>query len=364
MAPAESWAWVQSTILLVVAALVGVLAHAALVWAMRRIARRTRSAMADALVRRARGPTWAILPLLTVVPTLPFLSVPPHVEGLIHRALGLGLIAAFAWLAVAFTELLDDLITARYSAEGLNTQRARRIRTQVRVLRRIASVLIIVIALAGMLMTFPSIRNVGTSLFASAGLAGLVVGFAARPALSNLIAGVQIALTEPMRLEDFVVVEGETGSIEEIGSTYVVVRTWDRRRLVVPLTSFIERPFQNWTRHTTDLLGTVLLYADYSVPVEEVRQELRRILTASDLWDGDAWALEVTNLTDRCMELRALMSAQEAGKLWELRCLVREHLVAFLQARFPESLPRLRAEIQTPSPAPSDPEPGPPARRA
>jgi small-conductance mechanosensitive channel len=362
MPPADSWGWIQSVIILVAAALVGLLSHAALVWAMERIARRTQSAMAHALVRRARGPTWAILPLLTIVPVLPFLTLPPSVEAVIHRGIGLGLIAAFAWLAVAFTELLDDLVTARYSAEGLNTQRARRIRTQVRVFRRIVSVLIIVIALAGMLMTFPSIRNVGASLFASAGLAGLVVGFAARPALSNLIAGVQIALTEPMRLEDFVVVEGETGSIEEIGSTYVVVRTWDRRRLVVPLTTFIERPFQNWTRNTTDLLGTVLVYADYSVPVEEVRQELHRLLKASELWDGNAWALQVTNLTDRCMELRALVSAADAGRLWDLRCLVRERLVGFLRAHYPQSLPRLRAEIQGLPPAPgAASEPPPPA---
>lgn len=196
-----------------------------------------------------------------------------------------------------------------------------------------------------MLMTFPSIRHLGESLFASAGLAALVAGLAARSTFSNLIAGVQIAFTQPMRLDDVVIVEGEWGWIEEIRTTYVVVRIWDLRRLIVPLSYFIEKPFQNWTRQTADLLGTVFLYTDYTVPVEEVRQEIHRVLESSKRWDGKVWGMQVTNASERSMELRALMSAPNASVAFELRCFVREKLIQFLQEKYPQSLPKTRAEL-------------------
>ena len=194
-------------------------------------------------------------------------------------------------------------------------------------------------------MTFPSIRHLGESLFASAGLAALVAGLAARSTFSNLIAGVQIAFTQPMRLDDVVIVEGEWGWIEEIRTTYVVVRIWDLRRLIVPLSYFIEKPFQNWTRQTADLLGTVFLYTDYTVPVEEVRQEIHRVLESSKRWDGKVWGMQVTNASERSMELRALMSAPNASVAFELRCFVRERLIQFLQEKYPQSLPKTRAEL-------------------
>jgi small-conductance mechanosensitive channel len=182
-------------------------------------------------------------------------------------------------------------------------------------------------------------------LLASAGLAGLVVGMAMKPTLSSLIAGLQIALTEPIRIDDVVIVQGEFGWIEDIETTYVIVRTWDLRRLVVPLSYFIENPFQNWTRSTPDLLGTVFVYVDYSVPVEEVRQELHRILQSSPLWDGKVWGVQVTDASEQAVELRALMSAPDASKAWDLRCYVRENLIKFLQERHAESMPKIRAEV-------------------
>ena len=194
-------------------------------------------------------------------------------------------------------------------------------------------------------MTFPSLRAVGFSLFASAGAAGLIVGLAARPTLSNLIAGLQIALTDPIRIDDVVIVEGEWGWIEEINTTYVVVRIWDLRRLVVPLTHFIEKPFQNWTRRSADILGTVFFYADYTVPVDEIRAELRRIVEGSELWDGEVCGLQVTNATERTVELRALVSAATSPEAWDLRCMVRERMIEFLMRHYPESLPRVRAEF-------------------
>jgi len=196
-----------------------------------------------------------------------------------------------------------------------------------------------------MLMTFPQVRDLGASVLASAGLAGIVVGFAARPVLQNIIAGVQIAIAQPIRIDDVVIVEGEWGRIEEFTATYVVVRIWDQRRLIVPLNYFIENTFQNWTRTDAEILGTVFLHVDYTVPVEDVRQELHRLLLATDRWDGRAWGLVVTDATDRTVELRALMSAADAGTAWDLRCEIREKLIAYVQARHPAGLPTIRATV-------------------
>jgi small-conductance mechanosensitive channel len=207
-------------------------------------------------------------------------------------------------------------------------------------------VLVIVITVGFMLMTFPEIRRLGLSLFASAGIAGLVIGMAARPALSNLIAGLQIALTEPIRIDDVVIVEGEWGRIEEIGTTYVVVKIWDLRRMVVPLSYFIEKPFQNWTRVSADILGSVFLYTDYTVPVEALREELTRILKSTQLWDGTVNVLQLSDAREHTVEVRALMSARNSSDQWDLRCFVRERLIAFLQKNYPEALPRTRAEFQ------------------
>lgn len=189
-------------------------------------------------------------------------------------------------------------------------------------------------------------RQVGQSIFASAGIAALLAGLAARSTFSNLLAGLQIAITEPIRLDDVVIVKGEYGRVENITTTYVVVKIWDERRMIVPLSKFIEEPFENWTLHESRLLGTVFLHTDYTVPVEELRQELHRILQDTDLWDQRVWGLQVTDTTEKTVELRALMSAASSSIAWDLRCLVRERLLAFLQAKYPESLPRTRADIE------------------
>jgi small-conductance mechanosensitive channel len=202
--------------------------------------------------------------------------------------------------------------------------------------------LVIVLALGAMLMTFPAIRTLGTTLLASAGVVGLVAGIAARPLFENLIAGVQLALTQPIRIDDVVVVENQFGRIEEIHSTYVVVRVWDLRRLVLPLTYFITTPFENWTRRTANLIGEVYLFADYAVDVAALRAHLPRILEATPLWDGQTQTVEVTDATDRAVQIRALVSARDSGTLWNLRCYVREALVAYLRDTQPSALPRLR----------------------
>jgi small-conductance mechanosensitive channel len=339
----RTWAWSGGGI--VAAALLGLIVHKILFAIARRFARHTTSHLDDSFIRHGERPVRLILPLLMILAALPLLSLTPFTLDAFRHVVGLGIIGAIAWLAIALIEVFDDLVAVRYAVDVSDNLMARRIQTQVEVLRHIAVVVIIIITLAIMLMTFPNIRHVGESLFASAGLAALVAGLAARTTLSNLLAGVQIALTQPMRLDDVVIVEGEWGWIEEINTTYVVVRIWDLRRLVVPLSYFIEKPFQNWTRKTADLLGTVFLYTDYTVPVEEVRQELHRILQSSGMWDEKVWGLQVTDAKEHTLELRALMSAPNGSAAWDLRCFVREKLVEFMQKQYPESLPKTRAEL-------------------
>ena len=236
---------------------------------------------------------------------------------------------------------------------------ARKHVTQVRVFKRVTDTLIIIIAVSTALMTFNSVKQYGVSLFASAGAAGLVVGLAARPLLSNLIAGVQIAVTQPMRIEDAVIIENEWGWIEDIASTYVVVRLWDWRRMVVPLSYFIEKPFQNWTREAASLIGSVMLYVDYSADVPRIRKWLEQAVRESKLWDGAVVNLQVVDTNATTMELRALVSARNAPQAWDLRCEIRERLIAFLQKEMHWALPRQRgdvlmrnelAEAQTPRP--------------
>lgn len=298
------------------------------------------------LLRHSERPTKLLLPLVAIILVLPIVPTRSSVVHPVSHVVGLGLIGAIAWLVIAMVDVLDDMATARFRIDVEDNLNARRLRTQVQVLRRSAVVIIGVIALGAMLMTFPSIRRIGESLFASAGLAALIAGLAARPTLTSLIAGIQIALTEPIRLDDVVIVDGEWGRIEEICTTYVVVCIWDQRRLVVPLNYFIEQPFQNWTRQSANLLGTVYLYTDYSVPVDEVRTELRSILERSGKWDGEVSGLQVTNTTSQVMELRALMSAPDSSIAWDLRCFVREELIRFVRERYPDSLPRTRADIR------------------
>jgi small-conductance mechanosensitive channel len=197
-----------------------------------------------------------------------------------------------------------------------------------------------------MLMVFDSARQFGASILASAGIAGIIVGFAAQRSIATLLAGSQIAMTQPIRVDDVVIVENEWGRIEEITLTYVVVRIWDLRRLVLPITYFIERPFQNWTRSSADILGTVFLHADYSVPLDALRTELTRILSTSRFWDGKVNVLQVTDAREHTLEIRALASAADASLAWDLRCEVREKLIQFLQRNYPDSQPRLRASVE------------------
>ncbi|HET8553492.1 MAG TPA: mechanosensitive ion channel family protein [Rhodanobacteraceae bacterium] len=348
-------AWLDALIVLVGSIFAGWLFYWVLFAIVCRFAGGRFASVAGAIAHNFRPPSRWLFPLLGVLLVLPHMPLSDRAFGVIRHAIMLILIAIAGWLVVRLIDAAGDILSARYDVSVPDNLRARKIRTQFQVLRRIGAVLVGAFAAGLMLMTFPGIRAVGTTLFASAGAAGLVVGLAARPVLTNWLAGIQIALTQPIRLEDSVIVENEWGWIEEITTTYVVVRIWDLRRLILPLSYFIEHPFQNWTRKTTNLLGTAFIYADYTVPVQAVRDELERILKEDELWDGFAWSLDVTNLTERVVEMRAMVSAANSDKTVNLRRHVREKLVAFLQQNYPDCLPRTRLDIANEGvpPAPS-----------
>jgi small-conductance mechanosensitive channel len=261
-----------------------------------------------------------------------------------------GVIFCITWLLIRGINLARVIILRQYDLSEKDNLKARKVYTQFRILERIIIFIVILIAVAVALMTFESIKRIGLSLFASAGVAGIIIGFAAQKLLGSILAGFQIALTQPIRIDDVVIVENEWGWIEEITLTYVVVRIWDKRRLIVPTTYFIEKPFQNWTRVSADILGSVFIHTDYRMPVEELRKEFTRILENSDLWDGKTAVMQVTNATETSVEIRALMSAADSPKAWDLRVHVREKLIGFLQKNYPESLPRTRVEMNPPVP--------------
>lgn len=263
----------------------------------------------------------------------------------LNHVTNLIIIFGVSWLLIAIIRLGKKIVLNRYDVSEKDNLKARKVYTQFKIIERILIAIVIVIALAVALMTFEGIRRIGVSLFASAGVAGIILGFAAQKLIANVLAGFQIAIAQPIRLDDVVIVEGEWGWIEEINLTYVVVRIWDKRRLIVPTTHFIEKAFQNWTRESAEILGTVFIYADYTVPIDKLREELSRVLKANKYWDGNVNNLQVTNATDKTVELRALMSAADSPSAWELRVHVREQLISFLQKNYPECLPRTRLII-------------------
>jgi small-conductance mechanosensitive channel len=307
---------------------------------------RTKTIFDDSVVRHSRKPMALLLPVVTARILFPTLAMPENLLGVIVHLVNLLLIASVAWLIIGLSNILDDVINDRFHLDMADNLVARQVHTQMKVIRRTVVIIVFIIAASAMLMTFPNIRQLGASLLASAGIAGLVLGMAARPALANLIAGVQIALTQPIRIDDVVIVEGEWGWIEQICTTYVVVRIWDLRRLILPLSYFNEQPFQNWTRESADILGTVSIYTDYTVLVEEIRAALDRILDGNELWDGKVKSVQVVGASEHTMEVRALISASNSGNAWNLRCQVRERLIEFLQQNYPEALPKSRVALE------------------
>jgi small-conductance mechanosensitive channel len=331
-------------VLLAIAAVLALAVHQAVIVALDR-AIFPRRVFLRSLIAQTRGLTRAAAVIFAWSAVLPSAPFAPGVAAAIAHGLLVALIALLGWAALIASRIGAELYLMRFRLDVEDNLLARKHVTQVRILHRAADTLVIIVTLAVLLMSFDTVRQYGVSLFASAGVVGLAVGLAARPLLSNLIAGVQIAMTQPIRIEDAVLLENEFGFVEEIAATYVVIRLWDLRRLIVPLNYFMEKPFQNWTRQSGRLIGSVTLHVDYGAPVECIRAKLTEIVKDSPLWDADVVALQVTDATPSTMELRALVSGRTAATVFDLRCLVREKLIAFLQAEHPQALPGRRAAL-------------------
>ncbi|GAB4336769.1 MAG: mechanosensitive ion channel [Candidatus Abyssubacteria bacterium] len=342
------YAWADvlwSLVTLAIAVVAGLLVHLVFFRLARLLSERANSVVGKSLVKHCRAPSRIIFPLLIVQIVMPLTRAPEDVALFLAQLFSVLLIVSVAWLIVKLANVLEDVVSDKYRVDVSDNLQARRIHTQIAILKKVLIAVVSVITLATVLMTFEEVRHLGTSILASAGIAGLIVGLAAQRSIATLLAGFQIALTGPINIDDVVIVEGEWGRVEEITLTYVVVRIWDLRRLIVPITYFLERSFQNWTRVSADLLGTVFLYVDYTVPLESLREELRRIAEKSDRWDGKVCVMQVTNASERTLEVRALVSAADSGSAWELRCEVREKLVEYIRENYPESLPTVRARV-------------------
>ncbi|MDE0559428.1 mechanosensitive ion channel [Algoriphagus sp. NF] len=266
-------------------------------------------------------------------------SVLPHINTIL-------IILGFTWCLLVLTGILKRVFLKQFDISQENNLRARKVYTQLNILQKIVNFIIIILGIGLILVSFEPIRKIGVGLFASAGVAGIIIGFSAQKAIGTLVAGIQIAFAQPFRLDDAVVVEGEWGWIEEINLTYVVVRIWDQRRLVLPTTYFLEKPFQNWTRTSADIIGSVFLYTDYSVPFDALREELDRILENTPLWDKKVKVLQVTDAKERTVESRILVSAKNSPTAWDLRVHVREKMIEFLQKNYPAALPRTRVVLE------------------
>ncbi len=287
-------------------------------------------------------PLTILLPLFVFNLVLPAMYMPLIYMQRLDKTVEILLTVFTAWLLIRIIHIVEDYVLFKFDTNKKDNLRERKIRTQLQFIRKILIVFIILLTIAAVLLSFNTMRKIGTALITGVGVGGIIIGFAAQRSLSNLLAGFQIAFTQPIRIDDAVLVENEFGYIEEINLTYVVIRIWDERRLVLPINYFIEKPFQNWTRNSAQLLGTVFIYTDYSVSVKAMRDELTKLLQSTPLWDRRVNALQVTNATDHFVELRALMSAVNSAEAFDLRCYIRENLIKFIQENFPDSLPKTR----------------------
>ncbi len=305
----------------------------------------TRGAYLRSFIKQLRRPMRLFVVIAFVVTALPVSGFGYRTVDAIGQAMLVLFILLVGYSASRAMSILAGTYLANLSLDSDDNLTARKHTTQIRILKRATDILILLVTISAALMTFGPVRQYGVSLFASAGAASLVVGLAARPLLTNLIAGVQIAITQPIRIEDAVIVEGEWGWIEEITATYVVVRLWDWRRMILPIAYFLEKPFQNWTHSSASLIGTVFLYADYRMKVAALREKLEEFAHASPLWDGKVVNLQVSDATETTMQIRMLVSARNAPQSWDLRCEIREKIIDYVQSTMPEMLPRTRIDI-------------------
>ncbi|MET3499283.1 small-conductance mechanosensitive channel [Mucilaginibacter rubeus] len=292
------------------------------------------------------GPAVAyFIPLFLFNILSPLMRMNPVYYKPLDKTFEILLTISFAGLLVRSVRILEDYIYHTYDLNKVDNLKERKVRTQIQFIRKIIVVTIIFLTIAIILLSFESMRKIGTGLLTGVGIGGIIVGFAAQSSLGNLLAGFQIAFTQPIRIDDVLVVEGEWGRVEEITLTYVVLKIWDERRLILPINYFIQKPFQNWTRTSADILGTVFLYMDHTAPIDAIREEFERLIVKSNLWDKRVKVVQVTDVKEHTIEIRVLMSSRTSSDAFDLRCYIRENLVTFIQKNYPDSLPRSRNEI-------------------
>ena len=338
--------WAVITIITAVFVFIGWAANQ-VVFALLKLAVRNRDVFWKGMLGRARLKVRIAVMIIALALAVTVSPLDPEPSLFIRRALLFAFILVSGWMLAGAVDMGAIVHLKKFDMADEDNLYARKHVTQTRILQRAAAILIGLVTLGLALLTIPGVRQWGLSLLASAGVVGIVAGLALQPFLTNLIAGIQIATAQPIRLDDAVIVEGEWGRVEEITSTYVVVKLWDWRRMILPLTYFIQKPFQNWTRENASLIGTAMVYVDYSAPIEVLRRKLEEIAAASPLWDRDVVNLAVTELGERTMQVRCLTSARNAGEAFDLRCEVREKMMSWLQREHPEALPRTRMELQS-----------------
>lgn len=336
--------WLISGLLLLIAIAAAVLAHR-IAFRMATELVRNRDLFWRSIVSRNRRPLRLAFVVATVLIVQPLAPLTPEQAAMVHQVVVLGSVVLLAWTAHTALHVWTVVYLRRFKLDSSDNLLARKHVTQTHILQRVATILIVAVAIASCLMTFDGVRQYGVSLLASAGVAGVIAGLALQPVLKNIFAGIQLAITQPIRIDDALLVEGEWGNVEEITATYVVVRVWDLRRLILPLSYFIERPFQNWTREEASLIGTVMIYLDYTAPVQAIRAKVEAVVASSPLWDRRVVNVQVTDFRQTCLELRILASASDSRRTFDLRCAIREQIIGYLQAEHPACLPRHRAEL-------------------
>ena len=322
----------------------GILVHAVIFSILRRWTKKTSGNFDDLILAHLRKPIKFLFPVIFMLPVISKIRIPESYYSGIMHFLSLLLISGISWTMINVVTIFKLYLLKKYDFSAKDNLRARSVITQIAVVERILISIILLIGISSGLMTFEEVRKLGVSILASAGVIGIIAGFAAQKTIATLFAGIQIAISQPFRIDDVVVVENEWGRIEEITLTYVVVKIWDQRRLVLPIVYFLEKPFQNWTRSSSDILGTVFFYTDYTIPVQKIREQLEVIVNASPLWDKRHCSLLVTEMKESTVQLRALVSSADASQNWDLRCEVREKLLEYIQKQYPACLPRIRAD--------------------
>ena len=336
--------WVPAVLLVAISFLLGFVARFILLRFIRYWQSRDRK-LFKSLEMHLRGSMFLFIPLLLINVGINYINLQSGSLGVITTAVNIFIILSFCSILIRLTNVVQDMLFIRYDINLSNNLRARKIRTQIMYVKKVAIVVLVTFCVSLILLSFPGVRKFGTTILAGAGVAGIIIGFALQKSLVNLFAGIQIAFTQPIKIDDAVVVEKEWGWIEEINLTYVVVRIWDLRRLVLPITYFTENAFQNWTRNNAQILGSVFLYLDYSMPLEPLREHFEKVLSETKLWDRQTQVLQVTDTSEKTMTIRLLMTAQNSPTAWDLRCHVREKMIEFIQQNYPRSLPHVRAAL-------------------